>query len=101
MVLKWLQTADSFLWGPGTLVLLVGTGVFLAVRTRFLPWRNLGYALRAALGREARRKTKDGDVTPFASLMTALAATIGHGTGGGRARRAGVDGAGRFGGTFH
>ena len=79
MVLKWLQTADSFLWGPGTLVLLVGTGVFLAVRTRFLPWRNLGYALRAALGREARRKTKDGDVTPFASLMTALAATIGTG----------------------
>lgn len=79
MVLEWLRTADDMLWGPGTLALLAGTGAFLTLRTRFLPWRNLGYAVRAALGREARVKGKDGDVTPFASLMTALAATIGTG----------------------
>lgn len=79
MVMEWLRAADDLLWGPGTLALLAGTGAFLLVRTRFLPWRNLGYALRAALGREARVKGRDGDVTPFASLMTALAATIGTG----------------------
>nr|WP_326126380.1 amino acid carrier protein [uncultured Oscillibacter sp.] len=79
MVMEWLWAADDVLWGPGTLALLVGTGAFLTLRTRFLPWRNLGYAIRAALGREARVKGRDGDVTPFASLMTALAATIGTG----------------------
>lgn len=79
MALEWLRAADDFLWGPGTLALLVGTGLFLTIRTRFRPWRNLGYALRTALGREARVKGRDGDVTPFASLMTALAATVGTG----------------------
>ena len=62
------------------LLLLVGTGVFLTVRLHFLPWRNLGYALRLALGREARsRKKGSGDITPFSALTTALAATIGTG----------------------
>ncbi len=75
-----LAAADDFVWGPVMLVLLVGTGIFLTVRTRFLPWRNLGYALRSALGREARTKTHGtGDVSPFAALSTALAATIGTG----------------------
>ena len=32
---------DDFVWGPVMLILLVGTGVFLTFRTRFLTWRNL------------------------------------------------------------
>lgn len=79
MVLSWLRAADDVLWGPGTLALLMGTGAFLLLRTRFLPWRNLGYAMRSALGREARVRTRPGDITPFAALMTALAATVGTG----------------------
>ena len=55
------------------LILLVGTGIFLTVRTRFLTWRNLGYALKSTLSKEAR------DVSPFSALTTALAATIGTG----------------------
>ncbi len=73
-----LKTIDEFLWGPGTLTLLLGTGIFLTVRTRFLPWRNLGYALRSVLSREARQAGR-GEVSPFSALMTALAATIGTG----------------------
>ena len=75
-----IQTIDHLVWGPGTLALLVGTGVFLTLRTRFLAWRNLGYALRSAVGRESRSKGRGaGDVSPFSALMTALAATIGTG----------------------
>ena len=37
---------DSFVWGPVMLVLLVGTGVFLTFKLRFLTWRNLPYALK-------------------------------------------------------
>ncbi|MDE6566836.1 MAG: amino acid carrier protein [Lachnospiraceae bacterium] len=61
------------------LVLLVGTGIFLTIRTKALCWRNLPYALRSVLSKEARQKTGDGDVSPFSALTTALAATIGTG----------------------
>lgn len=71
---------DDFVWGPVMLVLLVGTGVFLTFRTRFLTWRNLGYALKSTLSKEARTKSRgEGDVSPFSALTTALAATIGTG----------------------
>ncbi|RHS75946.1 sodium:alanine symporter family protein [Ruminococcus sp. AM45-2] len=71
---------DDFVWGPVMLILLVGTGIFLTVRTRFLTWRNLGYALKSTLSKEARTKSRgQGDVSPFSALTTALAATIGTG----------------------
>ena len=73
-----LKTAEELLWGPGTLGLLLGTGIFLLLRTSFLPWRNLGFALRCAMGRDARRSSRCG-VSPFSALMTSLAATLGTG----------------------
>ena len=75
-----LSTVDSFVWGPVMLVLLVGTGVYLTIRLKFVTWRNLGYALKSTLSKEARKKTRGtGDVSPFSALTTALAATIGTG----------------------
>ena len=75
-----LSAIDDFVWGPVMLILLVGTGILLTIRTRFLGIRNLGYALKIGLGKEARKKTKgDGDISPFSALTTALAATIGTG----------------------
>lgn len=75
-----VSKVDDFVWGPVMLVLLVGTGVFLTIRTGFLPWRNLPYALKSTLSKEARTKSRgEGDVSPFSALTTALAATIGTG----------------------
>ncbi len=74
-----VSAVDGFVWGPVMLVLLVGTGIFLTIRTGFLPWRNLGYALKSTLSKEARKKKGTGDVSPFSALTTALAATIGTG----------------------
>ena len=71
---------DDFVWGPAMLVLLVGTGIFLTIRVGFLTWKNLGYAIKSTLSKEARtQKRGDGDVSPFSALTTALAATIGTG----------------------
>lgn len=79
-VSEMIRGLDDFVWGPWMLVLLVGTGIFLTVRTGFLPWRNLPYALRSTLSRNARTKGRgEGDVSPFSALTTALAATIGTG----------------------
>lgn len=74
-----ISTVDSFVWGPAMLVLLVGTGIILTIRTRCLSWRNLGYALKSTLSKEARKKSGSGDISPFSALTTALAATIGTG----------------------
>ena len=81
---KWISdtlvTVDDFVWGPVMLVLLVGTGIFLTIRLKFMPWRNLGYAIKSTLSKEARTtKRGTGDVSPFSALTTALAATIGTG----------------------
>ena len=77
---KVVTAVDDFVWGPVMLILLVGTGIFLTIRTRFLTWRNLGYALKSTLSKEARTKSRgEGDVSPFSALTTALAATIGTG----------------------
>lgn len=51
-----LVKIDDFVWGPVMLILLVGTGVFLTIRTKALCWRNLPYALRSVLSKEARQK---------------------------------------------
>lgn len=75
-----VNSVDSFVWGPFMLILLVGTGIFLTLKLKFRPWRNLGFALRSVLSKEARTtKIGSGDVCPFSALMTALAATIGTG----------------------
>ena len=74
-----ISAIDNFVWGPVMLVLLVGTGIFLTFRLRFLTWRNLGFALGSVFGKDARKSKGDGDVSPFSALMTALAATIGTG----------------------
>ena len=77
---SFVANVDSFVWGPAMLVLLVGTGVYMTIRLKFLTWRNLGYALHSIFSSESRKTDRgSGDVSPFSTLMTALAATIGTG----------------------
>ena len=78
-VSAWIARLDQLVWGPWMLALLLGTGVFLTLRTRFLPWRNLGWALKSTFSREARSAGEGGEVSPLSALMTTLAATIGTG----------------------
>jgi AGCS family alanine or glycine:cation symporter len=70
--------ASGFVWGPWMLVFLVGTGVFLSFRLKFLQFWRLGYALKLSLSTSTKQKLT-GDISHFAALMTALAATIGTG----------------------
>ncbi|KNZ41000.1 sodium:alanine symporter [Acetobacterium bakii] len=75
-----MAAVNNFVWGPVMLALLMGTGIFLTIRLKFLPWRNLGYALKSVFKKPDPSKKEDkGDISPFQSLMTALAATIGTG----------------------
>ena len=66
----------KFMWGPWLLILLLGTGVWLSICLRGIQIRNLIYAVRLTFSKEW---DGEGDISHFASLMTALAATVGMG----------------------
>lgn len=76
---KIIHRIDDIVWGPLTLLFLIGTGIYLTIRTGFLPWKNLPYALKITLSRDARSTKGEGDVSSFSALTTTLAATIGTG----------------------
>lgn len=62
------------------MVCILGVGLYLSLRTRFLQIRKFPTAIRATLGRMFQKKTaQDGAMTPFQAVCTALAATVGTG----------------------
>ncbi|MBY6272846.1 MAG: sodium:alanine symporter family protein [Bacillaceae bacterium] len=69
---------NSIVWGPLLLILLVGTGIFLSFRVKFLQVSQLPYALKLAFSKRQDQKS-DGDISHFQALMTALSATVGIG----------------------
>lgn len=74
-----LAVVDGWVWGPPLLILLVGAGLFLTLRTGFVQFRLLFYSLRLALVERKEKGSSEGDITHFQALMTALAATVGTG----------------------
>ncbi len=75
-----VKTLNDIAWGPWMLVLLVGTGIYLSIRTGFLQFRKFGYAMKNTLGKIFHKQTSGaGEVTPFQAMTTALAATVGTG----------------------
>ncbi|HSG05097.1 MAG TPA: sodium:alanine symporter family protein, partial [Nitrospiria bacterium] len=73
---------NSFVWGPPMMVLLIGTGLWLTVGTRFIQVRRFIPAFRLLLKGAFRKRPSEkesGDITPFQALMTALSATVGNG----------------------
>ena len=71
-----LSAIDSFIWGAPLLILLSGTGLYLTLRLGFIQIRYLPLALGYLFKKDKGGK---GDVSSFAALCTALAATIGTG----------------------
>ena len=69
------QLISSFLWGWPTIILLLGTHVFLTLRLR-IPQRKLFTGIRLSVKKDHQA---EGDVSQFGALATAMAATIGTG----------------------
>ena len=75
-----VTAVDDFAWGPVMLVLLVGTGLYLSIRSGFLQFTRFGYAMRNTIGKIFKKQTAGkGEVTPFQAMTTALAGTVGTG----------------------
>lgn len=73
---------NSFVWGPIMLALLVGTGVYLTIRTGCIQVRWFGYIMKNTVGslfRKDDKKEGGKNLTPFQAVTTALAGTVGTG----------------------
>lgn len=62
---KLIDGANSFLWGPPLLILIVGTGIYLTFRLGFLQFSKLPYALRLAFGRRHSGPEIEGGHLPL------------------------------------
>lgn len=71
-----VDAVDGFVWGWAMIVLLLGTHLFMTIRTKFIQ-RKLGTAIKLSF--TAQDADSEGDVSQFGALTTALAATIGTG----------------------
>ena len=74
-MLDFFTSIDDFVWGPPLLVLLVGTGIYLTIRLGLLQIVRLPKAFKLIFAEDKG----EGDISSFAALATALAATVGTG----------------------
>ena len=75
---KILENTHAIVWGVPALVLILGVGLYLSVRTRFAQLRFFPKALRLFVKRLFGKEKSEG-VSSFQALCTALAATVGTG----------------------
>lgn len=78
-MLNLIESINDIVWGPFTLILIVGTGLYLTLRLGFLQFRALPYALKLAFSPSRQDKKSKGDISHYQALATAMAATIGTG----------------------
>ncbi len=77
-IVGWLNS--KVLWGWPTIILLLGTGVYFTFAMGFIQIRKMGQAFKETFGPMFEKKErKKGEVSPFQSLATAIAAQVGTG----------------------
>ena len=70
-----VNSIDSFLWGAPMIIILMGTHLYMTVKTRFIQ-RKILTGMRLSVTKDPEI---DGDISPFQALATSLASTIGTG----------------------
>ena len=92
----WVTATAENIWSY-MLYILLAAGLWLSIRTRFIQFRHLGTSFKLIFAGFLGKKSgtgQEGDVSPFAALSTALAATVGNGNIGGVATALFVGGPG-------
>ncbi|MCE5363485.1 alanine/glycine:cation symporter family protein [Pseudomonas anguilliseptica] len=70
---------NGVVWGPPMLVMILGTGLFLMLRLKFMPLSKIGAGFKLMWQGRQKGDTESGEISPFQALMTCLAATVGTG----------------------
>ena len=71
---------NGIVWGVPAIVCILGVGLLLSIRTGFLQFRKFPEAMKSTIGKMFKKTdAKEGAMTPFQAVCTALSATIGTG----------------------
>ena len=74
------SAVNNFIWGVPAMICIIGVGLLLTIKTKFLQIRKFPYAMKETLGRVFKKQdASDGSMTPFQAVCTALASTVGTG----------------------
>ncbi len=84
-VLNWID--GNILWGIPMLILIIGAGIVVSIRTKFLQLRKFGYSMKQTMGKTFKLMAKKGDktvinekaISPFEAFCTAVSGTVGTG----------------------
>lgn len=74
-----VNSLNGLVWGPPMLVLVLGTGLFLMLRLKFMPLAKIGAGFSLMWQGRKKDDAESGEISPFQALMTCLAATVGTG----------------------
>ncbi len=78
-MIRILESVNRFVWGIPALVLTLGVGLYLTIRTGFVQVTLFPKAMRSFFGRLLKKERSNDGISPFQALCTALAATVGTG----------------------
>ena len=74
------SVVNSFIWGVPAMICIIGVGILLTVRTRCIQVRKFGVAMKNTIGKIFDHpQARDGSMSPFQAVCTALAGTVGTG----------------------
>ena len=80
MITKVNNYINGIVWGPPMMALILGVGVYLSVRCGFIQFTKFGHIMKNTAGKAFEKtEAKEGSVSPFKAMCTALAASIGTG----------------------
>ena len=79
------SVVNGIVWGIPAMVCVLGVGIYLTVRSRGVQFRRFGQIMKTITGKGEKKKgpkkpAAEGATTPFQSMCTALAATVGTGS---------------------
>ena len=72
-----LNYVSGFIWGPFTMILILGTGIFLSLGLKGFTLTYIAVAFKQLFSKE--EDSSSGEISSFQSLTTALSATVGTG----------------------
>ena len=76
---QFVTAINDIVWGPPMLVAILGTGLFLQLRLQFMPITQIAAGFKMIWRGRTPSADAPGEISPYAALMTALAATVGTG----------------------
>ena len=74
------SAVNGFIWGIPAMICIIGVGLLLTIKTRCIQVRKFSEAMKDTIGKIFDKKAaKDGTMSPFQAVCTALAGTVGTG----------------------